>query len=127
MAEHVEPDPEVQINPERIREAFTSRELGQWELTVGVSLSEFGTSHTSAMLAWWAAHQDGDTRTPDDFLDLPISELTGYQARAVELLGKAPAGEPTPSGTSSEPDTASLPPSDTSTGSPSTSLQTSPA
>jgi hypothetical protein len=120
-----EPDPDDNlIDPARIRDAFTSRELGDWELAVGLSLSEFKSMHMSAMLAWWGARQDGDTRTPDEFLDLPLGSLTPYMERATELLGKAPTGESEPSGTSSGTGSASLQSSPISTPSPSPSLQT---
>lgn len=115
------------VSAERIRDAFTSRELGLWEMTVGASLAEFGTAYLMAMLAWWGAKQDGNLRPPDEFLDMSLTELQPYTERATELLGKAQTGAPQPSGMSTASEPASLPSSDISTTSPSTLLPSSPA
>jgi hypothetical protein len=103
------------VSPERIRDAFTSRELGTWETTLGLSLTEFGSAHMAAMLSWWAAHQDGDERTPDEFLDMSLSDLAPWVERAVELLGKAPTGGVQLSGTSADNGSTIPPSSPTST------------
>lgn len=121
MADEVDPDA---IDPERIRDAFTSRELGMWEQTVGLSLPEFGSAYMAAMLAWWAAHQDGDTRDPDDFLDMSLGQLAPWTERATELLGKPLTGAPEPSRTSSVNGSGGSPDSDISTASPSPSSRT---
>lgn len=120
------PTPDA-IDPERIRDAFTSRELGLWEMTTGASLAEFGSAYLMAMLAWWGAKQDGNLRPPDEFLDMSLTELQPYAERATELLGKLPTGDALPSGMSTASAPASLPSSDISTTSPSPSLPTSPA
>ena len=112
------------IDPERIQAAFTSRELGLWEMTVGASLQEFGTAYLMAMLAWWGAKQDGDLRPPDEFLDMSLTELTPYTERATDLLGKVPTGGALPSGMSTASAPASSQSSGISTTSPSPSLPT---
>lgn len=120
-------DPAEGIDPQRIRDAFTSRELGLWEMTVGAQLSEFGSAYLMAMLAWWGAHQEGGQGgSPDEYLDMPLSQLTPYVERATELLGKAPTGDALPYGmsTASEPETS--PGSGISTTSPSPQWQGSP-
>jgi hypothetical protein len=122
-----EPLPPDGIDPERIRQAFTARELGQWETHLGLALAEFPGSYLSAMLAWWAARQDGEPRSQDDFLDMSIADLEPYMNRAVDLLGKPPTGEPRHSGTSEETTSETSPNSDTSITSQSQSFETSPA
>ena len=118
------------ITPDRIRKAFTARELGEWELTLGLQLDQFTGTYVTAMLAWWAARQDGEKLTPDEVLDLSLDALMPYMARAVELLGKPQTGGETPAETPSTPSetasSASSPSSDSSTTSPSPSFSTIP-
>jgi hypothetical protein len=96
------------ITPARIQQAFTPRELGEWETTLGVPLANFGSSHMAAMLAWWAAKHDATDRgetaphSVDEFLDFTLDALEPYLGRAVERLGEARTGDETPSG-SAEP------------------------
>jgi hypothetical protein len=127
MADEATPEPDA-IDPETIRDAFTSRELGLWEQTVGVSLPEFGSAYMAAMLSWWAAKQDAPqdkpVPPPDVFQDKSLGQLAPYMERATELLGKAPTGEPTPSGTSTANGSEDSPDSDISTTSPSPASRT---
>jgi hypothetical protein len=127
MTDQPTPPPTLEgIDPARIRRAFTTRELGTWELTVGVNLDQFTGTYVTAMISWWAAKQDGEDLSPDQVLDMSLEDLTPYIIRGVELLGKAPTGGEVPSTTSKTASSASLPNSRTSTTSPSPSSETSP-
>jgi hypothetical protein len=104
-----DPTPDVgNIDPTRIQQAFSPRETGEWETTLGLPLQSFGSSHMAAMLAWWAAKHDAadvgnpPPFSPDDVLDMPLTALAPFLNRAVERLGEAPIGGEMPLGTGEE-------------------------
>lgn len=67
----------------------TPRETAQWELALGLPLSQFPESYSSALAAWKMAKNAGHPLTIDEALDSDWNDIAA-------LAGVNPTPRPTP-------------------------------
>ena len=72
---------------------LTPRETAAWELSLGMKLSEFPESYTTALTAWKMAKDRGHAITMDEALDTPWEDIAA-QVGAVDPT--QPPSSPTP-------------------------------